>query len=174
VDDLGNPAPPGVPGRLLLTDLTNYFQPFLRYEIEDIGSWKQQSCGCGRSFPMLEQVWGRSSDFIVTTTGKLIHSIFFTHLFYDMPEVALFQINQRELTKIDVYLVLRPDVSTYPVELLHRRLHEAFGPSVHLNVQLVSEIQRPPSGKHRFTVSKVRAAWNQSSAQADASGAVVS
>jgi phenylacetate-CoA ligase len=174
VDDAGNPVPPGTPGRLLLTDLTNYFQPFLRYEIEDIGSWKQEPCRCGRPFPVLEHVWGRSSDFIVTPEGKLIHSIFFTHLFYDMPEVALFQINQKELREIDVYLVLRSGVSTYPEELLRQRLQEALGPSVRFIVQLVSEIQRPPSGKHRFTVSRVRAAWNQSKAPADVNGDVVS
>jgi phenylacetate-CoA ligase len=174
VDDAGNPVPPGVPGRLLLTDLTNYFQPFLRYEIEDIGSWKQEPCSCGRSLPVLEQVWGRSSDFIVTPEGKMIHSVFFTHLFYDMPEVALFQINQKALHEIDVYLVLRPDVSTYPAELLRERLRETFGSSVRCAVQLVSEIQRPPSGKHRFTVSKVRAAWSQSKAPAEVNGAVVS
>jgi phenylacetate-coenzyme A ligase PaaK-like adenylate-forming protein len=174
VDDAGNPVPPGVPGRLLLTDLTNYFQPFLRYEIEDIGSWKQEPCSCGRPFPVLEQVWGRSSDFIVTPAGKLIHSVFFTHLFYDMPEVALFQINQKELREVDVYLVLRPDVSTYPAELLRQRLKETFGPSVRVVVQVVSEIERPPSGKHRFTVSKVRAPWNQSQVSAEMDGAAVS
>jgi phenylacetate-CoA ligase len=170
VDDAGKPVPPGVPGRLLLTDLTNYFQPFLRYEIEDIGSWKKEGCSCGRPFPLLEQVWGRSSDFIVAPEGKLIHSVFFTHLFYDMPEIALFQINQKELREIDVYLVLRPDVNTYPAELLRQRLQNAFGPSVHFTVQLVSEIQRPPSGKHRFTVSRVRAPWDQSKALADENG----
>jgi phenylacetate-CoA ligase len=173
VDDAGKPVPPGVPGRLLLTDLTNYFQPFLRYEIEDIGSWKQEPCSCGRPFPVLEQVWGRSSDFIVTPEGKLIHSIFFTHLFYDMPEVALFQINQKELREIDVYIVLRPGINTYPAQLLRQRLQEAFGPSVHFVVQLVSEIRRPPSGKHRFTVSKVRAGWDQNNAPTSVKGDVV-
>ena len=163
VDDAGRPTPPGVPGRLLLTDLTNFFQPFLRYEIEDIGSWKQAPCKCGRPFPVLEKVWGRSSDFIVTPQGKLIHSVFFTHLFYDMPEVALFQINQRELHDIDVYLVLRPGVQAYPADLLKQRLTDAFSASVRTTVSVVNEIERPPSGKHRFTVSRVRAPWSQSS-----------
>jgi phenylacetate-CoA ligase len=174
VDDAGKPTPPGIPGRLLLTDLTNFFQPFLRYEIEDIGSWKGAPCRCGRPFPILEQVWGRSSDFIVTPENKLIHSVFFTHLFYDMPEVALFQINQKELREIDVYLVLRPGVNSYPADLLRQRLFDAFGASVKTMVSVVSAIERPPSGKHRFTVSRVQASWNQSSAPLAAKETVVS
>lgn len=171
VDDTGRPTPPGVPGRLLLTDLTNFFQPFLRYEIEDIASWKQAPCKCGRPFPVLEQVWGRSSDFIVTPEGKSIHSVFFTHLFYDMPEVSLFQINQKELRDVEVLLVLRPGVHTYPASSLRQRLFDAFGASVQTTVSVVNDIERPPSGKHRFTVSRVQPSWSQNSAPAGATGA---
>jgi phenylacetate-CoA ligase len=159
VDNAGNLLPPGAPGRLLLTDLTNYFQPFLRYEIEDIGSWKAEPCSCGRPFPLLESVWGRASDFIVTPDGKSIHSVFFTHLFYDMPEVTLFQVNQKSLEDIRVLLVLRPDTREYPAALLRQRLDQAFGPRVNYQVEIVPSIERPPSGKHRFTVSSVRARW---------------
>jgi phenylacetate-CoA ligase len=159
VDDAGNPVPPGIPGRLLLTDLTNYFMPFLRYEIEDIASWSATPCPCGRPSPLLARVWGRASDFIVTPTGKLIHSVFFTHLFYDMPQIALFQVNQTSLQNVSVLLVLRPGVSDYPKELLRRRFEEAFGPGVTFEIRVVPEIQRPASGKHRFTVSSVRGSW---------------
>jgi phenylacetate-CoA ligase len=162
VDELGNPVPAGVPGRILLTDLTNKTMPFLRYEIEDIGTWKGQPCRCGRPFPLLERVWGRSSDFIVTPEGKLIHSVFFTHLFYDIPEVTLFQVNQKELTDVRVYLVLRSGTNAYPADMLDRRLREAFGPKVQFCVQVVPTIERPQSGKHRFTVSAVKASWQQS------------
>jgi phenylacetate-CoA ligase len=159
VDDDGKAVPPGVPGRILLTDLTNYFMPFLRYEIEDIGSWTGTACRCGRPFPLLAKIWGRSSDFIVTPGGKLIHSVFFTHLFYDTPDVALFQINQKDLHNIGVYLVLRPGVSEYPALLLRERLRQAFGPDITFKVEVVPEIKRPPSGKHRFAVSSVRPSW---------------
>jgi phenylacetate-CoA ligase len=162
VDDDGKAVPPGAPGRILLTDLTNYFMPFLRYEIEDIGSWTGTACSCGRAFPLLGKIWGRSSDFIVTPEGKLIHSVFFTHLFYDMPDVALFQINQKDLHNIEVHLVLRPGISEYPASLLRERLLQAFGANVTFSVQVVPKIDRPPSGKHRFTVSSVQSSWGPS------------
>lgn len=159
VDDEGNPAAPGVPGRILLTDLTNYFMPFLRYEIEDIGSWTGTACRCGRPFPLIAKVWGRSSDFITTPEGKLIHSVFFTHLFYDMPDIALFQVNQKDLWSVTVYLVLRPGAKDYAASLLRQRLREALGPEISFTVDVVPAIERPPSGKHRFTVSAVKPSW---------------
>jgi phenylacetate-CoA ligase len=159
VDDEGKAVPPGVPGRILITDLTNYFMPFLRYEIEDIGSWTGTPCTCGRPFPLLAKIWGRSSDFIVTPEGKLIHSIFFTHLFYDVSDVALFQVNQKDLHNVEVQLVLRPGTFEHPEARLRARLRQAFGPNISFKVQVVSRIERPPSGKHRFTVSSVRPSW---------------
>jgi phenylacetate-CoA ligase len=159
VDDDGKAVPPGVPGRILLTDLTNYFMPFLRYEIEDIGSWTGVACSCGRPFPLLGKIWGRSSDFIVTPEGKLIHSVFFTHLFYDMPDVAVFQLNQMDLHNVRVFLVLRPGIREYPASLLRERLRQAFGAGIAFSVEVVPKIKRPPSGKHRFVVSSVRPSW---------------
>ena len=161
VDDAGHALPPGVPGRILVTDLTNYFMPFLRYEIEDIGSWTGKPCDCGRPFPQLERVWGRMSDFIVTPEGKLIHGEFFTHLFYDLSEVALFQLEQKSLVEIHVKVALRPGISNNPVERLRTRLENALGPKIHLAVETVESITRPPSGKHRFTVSSVRPSWGK-------------
>ena len=96
---------------------------------------------------------------IVTPEGKSIHSVFFTHLFYDMPDVALFQINQKDLYNVEVYLVLRPGISEYPAPLLRERLRQALGANVTFSVQVVPKIDRPPSGKHRFTVSSVRPSW---------------
>jgi phenylacetate-CoA ligase len=161
VDDEGKPVLPGVPGRILITDLTNYFMPFLRYEIEDIGSWTGEPCRCGRPFPLLAKIWGRSSDFIVTPEGKLIHGEFFTHLFYDMPDVALFQVNQKDLRNIEVQLVLRPGTFQYPESLLRQRLQRPFGPNISFKVNVVPKIERPTSGKHRFTVSSVRPSWGE-------------
>jgi len=161
VDEEGNPLPHGKPGRILVTDLTNYFMPFLRYEIEDIGSWSDAPCSCGRPFRLLSKIWGRSSDFIVTPEGKLIHGEYFTHMFYDVPEVMRFQLNQRSITDVDVYVVLRPEVLDYPEALLRNRIRGALGPNVAFRLNVVSDIDRPASGKHRFTISAVRPDWSR-------------
>lgn len=62
VDDEHRPVPPGRPGRLLMTNLINRTQPLIRYELNDLVTVSPDPCPCGRPFPLLESVDGRSDD----------------------------------------------------------------------------------------------------------------
>jgi phenylacetate-CoA ligase len=161
VDESGKQLPPGKPGRIVITDLTNFVMPFLRYQIEDIGSWHARSCSCGRSFPLLETVWGRSSDFIVTPSGKLIHGEFFTHLFYDMDGIDQFQVVQKTITEVRVDIVPQRTEEAISTDALRNRLVEAMGPGVQCQIRIVNKIERSTSGKHRFTISEVPVPWKR-------------
>jgi phenylacetate-CoA ligase len=162
VDERGAPSPPGVPGRILVTDLTNAVMPFIRYENGDIGSWAEGPCPCGRPFPLLEKIWGRSSDFIVTSAGKAIHGEFFTHLFYSLPEVQTFQVLQNSVQEIRVSIVLRSGEQNFNPQKLRSQILEAMGPGVECTIQAVERIERAASGKHRFTISMVPSPWSAS------------
>jgi phenylacetate-CoA ligase len=61
VDDAGRPVW-GVPGRIVVTSLTNRAFPFVRYDTGDIGVLEWRECKCGRSGLMLTQLLGRSND----------------------------------------------------------------------------------------------------------------
>ena len=167
VDDDGRPLPPGVPGRILVTDLTNYTMPFLRYQLEDIGSWAEGQCSCGRPFPRIAKLCGRSSDFIVTPEGKIIHGEYFTHLFYGLSQIQTFQLAQETRESVRLYYVLQPGVNEFPLEELRRRTQEILGSTVRCELRRVDQINRPASGKHRFTVSKVTPPWGMKSKMED-------
>jgi putative adenylate-forming enzyme len=63
VDDAYRPVPPGEPGsHLLLTNLFNRTQPLIRYELNDLLTVSPDPCACGRPFPLLKSVGGRSDD----------------------------------------------------------------------------------------------------------------
>lgn len=63
VDDDHRPVPDGEPGsRLLITNLYNRTQPLIRYELDDLLTISPDLCPCGRPFPLLETVEGRSDD----------------------------------------------------------------------------------------------------------------
>ena len=65
VDRDNNPVAPGQYGeKILLTNLLNYTQPIIRYEIEDVSGYANQSCRCGLSFPTLLPIQGRTTDFM--------------------------------------------------------------------------------------------------------------
>ncbi len=63
VDDEYRPVAPGEPGsRLLLTNLFNRTQPLIRYELNDLLTVSADPCPCGRPFPLLTSIEGRSDD----------------------------------------------------------------------------------------------------------------
>ena len=64
----GELLPAGERGLLLVTDLNNFVQPRLRYQLGDEVIMSDQLCSCGRTLPLLAEVCGREDDIL-----SLIH-----------------------------------------------------------------------------------------------------
>lgn len=65
VDDRNRPVAPGETGlKLLLTNLYNFTQPLIRYEVSDMLSLSAESCPCGRPFRLVSRIAGRSDDIV--------------------------------------------------------------------------------------------------------------
>ncbi|HET6571727.1 MAG TPA: hypothetical protein VFG58_09595 [Solirubrobacterales bacterium] len=65
VDDEYRPVPAGRAGtRLLVTNLFNRTQPLIRYELDDLVTASPEPCPCGRPFPLLKTIEGRSDDIL--------------------------------------------------------------------------------------------------------------
>jgi phenylacetate-coenzyme A ligase PaaK-like adenylate-forming protein len=63
VDECGRPVPAGVPGHhLLVTSLLNRTLPILRYRLDDLVTLSPEPCPCGRPFPLVAGLDGRSDD----------------------------------------------------------------------------------------------------------------
>lgn len=70
VDEEHRPVPAGEPGsRLLVTNLFNHTQPLIRYELNDLVTVSPDPCACGRPFPLLKSVDGRSDDILEMPTA---------------------------------------------------------------------------------------------------------
>ncbi|WP_324024086.1 hypothetical protein QSV08_13935 [Maribacter sp. BPC-D8] len=69
VDANNQPVPSNTSGRILLTDLTNYAFPLIRYEIGDEGKYLIEKCSCTKPFPLMQNVQGRRAVHIQTPTG---------------------------------------------------------------------------------------------------------
>ena len=72
VDENNQPVPPNTTGKILLTDLTNYAFPLIRYEIGDEGQYRDHMCSCGSPLPLMDNVRGRQSMNIETPSGLRI------------------------------------------------------------------------------------------------------
>lgn len=153
VDDTGAPVAPGVPGRVLVTDLTNRAFGLIRYENGDVASWAPEDETRPCPFPVLERIWGRTSDFLTTPTGGRIHGEWFTHLFYGVESVLRFQVHQRSTMHVDV--LTEGSITPETMAPLLEKMRERLGEGVQVRWESGNKIAPGPTGKHRYTVSDV-------------------
>ena len=143
-------------GRLLVTDLSNFAMPLIRYRIGDVVTTSPTPCPCGRGLPLLATVEGRDADYVLTPAGNLISGISLTENFATkVPGTAQLQIVQETRTR----LLLRLVKDEHFTEASHRKIAslvlELFGPTMTVETEFVDAIAQEPSGKYRFCVSKV-------------------
>ena len=147
-------------GHLLVTDLTNYAMPLIRYRIGDVVTTTDRVCPCGRGLPLLERVEGRDADYVVTPDGGLISGISLTENFaLQIRGAAQVQIVQEELTWLRIRLVTEHDFDIESRRQIARLVNDLFGPTMRHDVEIVDAIPQEPSGKYRFCVSKVAAEY---------------
>ena len=78
VDADNRPVPDGVRRRkVLLTNLYNFVQPIIRYEIDDIVTMSPQICSCGSLLPLIQSVEGQTKDQLWIEAGGKRHNPYF-------------------------------------------------------------------------------------------------
>jgi len=142
-------------GEIIVTDFWNFGMPFIRYRMGDEGHTLAKSCPCNRTLPLLGKVSGRVSDFIIASSGRKIHGEFFTHLFYHKPHVKQFQLIQHTLNQIDLKIVA-DTLNEMEQAALQAEIQAACGKDVQVNIIHCEKIPPAPSGKHMFTISKLK------------------
>ncbi|MFW6116785.1 MAG: phenylacetate--CoA ligase family protein [bacterium] len=142
-------------GRVIVTNLHNRVFPFIRYDIGDYASWADGGCECGRTFPLLQRVLGRSVEIITSPSGKLIDGEFFTHLFYRVDGVRQFQVVQESRERLVVKIVKTADFDTAASNLLRSKIKEYGDPGFKVKFDYVDYIPPLDSGKRAFVLSKV-------------------
>jgi phenylacetate-CoA ligase len=142
-------SPEEGPSEILVTDLHNYGMPFLRYSIGDAGVLEYAPCACGRGLPRLRSIDGRILDLLQTADGRTVPGEFFPHLLKDVPEIVEYQIEQTDLRRIHLSVVLSGDFSRQSQELLAQECRKVLGDGTELEITRVDRIPRLPSGKRR-------------------------
>ncbi|MCD6292967.1 MAG: phenylacetate--CoA ligase family protein, partial [Deltaproteobacteria bacterium] len=66
----GKAVSSGEDGEVVITHLDAWGMPFIRYRTGDVAQPLAGECSCGRSFSMMTNLRGRTTDFIVTPDGR--------------------------------------------------------------------------------------------------------
>jgi phenylacetate-CoA ligase len=155
VNEHGRPQPAGAAGEIVVTHLATRDFPFIRYRTGDVGTLHHGACACGRGLPVLREIQGRATDFVVATDGTVMHGLSLIYVLRDQPGVAGFKIMQESLSLTRVLVVPTPDFAPQASQAIERGLKARLGPQVTVEVALVDHIPAEQSGKFRYVVSKV-------------------
>ena len=141
-------------GKLLCTGFGTPEFPLIRYDVGDIGLWSAQGeCKCGLESPVLAGILGRIDDYVVTPEGTRIMR--FDYIFKHTPNVRECQVVQDSVGEIRLRVVRRDDYSNADEHMLREEIRRWISPSLAVQFEYVSEIQREANGKFRAVKSLI-------------------
>ncbi len=151
----GTPTQPGEAGEITVTHLCTPDFPLIRYRTGDVGVLTSERCACGRGLPVLKEVQGRTTDFVVARDGTVMHGLALIYAVRDLDGVEQFKIIQQSLDRVDVKLVTNAAYSPDADRGIVRDFRARLGAGVLVDIEHVAQIEPERSGKHRYIVSKV-------------------
>lgn len=149
---------PGVAGhRMIITNLVNYAQPLIRYEMNDM-IVLDEACPCGSKFRRIKQILGRHDDILYFLKGDEVQyvfpDLFVRWIIVTSDAIREFKVVQHRLNEITLYLDLLSPSAGLP-DLLERKLLrelEAYGilnPEISIELKKI-ELPREKNKYKRF------------------------
>ncbi len=158
VDPQGRVLPPGQAGEIVVTHLATKDFPFIRYRTGDVGILDDARCACGRGLPLLKEIQGRTTDFVVAADGTVMHGLALVYILRDLPGVRQFKVVQESLQSTRILIVGDGTFDPACVPAIQAKARARLGQQVAVSVEQVGAIPPERSGKHRYVVSHVPAA----------------
>jgi phenylacetate-CoA ligase len=152
----GENVAPGETGSIVVTDLTNYAMPFIRYEVGDAGMPSDDMCVCGRGLPLMKELAGRTSEILVSAAGEYMQNPFsgrLEHIVLETLDIRQYQIVQETPTKIIVKIIPGKTYKDKDTETIRKLMHSLMG-DLEIEVKLVDLIAVNISGKRQVVVRK--------------------
>lgn len=146
LDENENPVSSGERGNVIITSLTNYMFPLIRYAIGDMAIPLDGSCPCGRGLPLLKDIEGRKEDFITLPSGKIFAPKEVIDSIVDIEGISKFWIGQMK-DKIEVRVIPLNEFSKRLEEEINDRLLNLFKETVEISVIPVDRIPKSAGGK---------------------------
>ncbi len=162
VDEENRPVPPGEKGaKVLVTNLANWAQPFIRYEIGDIVMMTDAPCGCGSNMPLIKRVDGRDSEVFKIPGGngqKELSPIVFEHALAHVVDAREYQIVQESETDFRIRVEPLPGKEVEPALAhqaiqKHLAMYELDG-KIHVELELTHELVSDGNQKFKRVVSR--------------------
>lgn len=158
VDEDGRPCKEGELGRIITTDLWNFVNPFIRYDVGDMAVATNKVCECGRGLPLIKSLEGRTLDFIVLENGHLFSGESVVHLFNRLIQsgrkIKQFQVIQESMEHLRLRIVREDGYSVCDSDKILKAFEDRF-PKMFIYISFEDVIKPSPSGKRRVVISEI-------------------
>jgi phenylacetate-CoA ligase len=156
VDNNGGKCKDGVEGDVLVTSLTNYSMPFIRYKIGDRGVLDSTKY----NFPVLKKVSGRGMEMFRTFNGGIVPAEYFIHIIGVVINkknswIKKFQVIQKNFNLIEVRIVrdsleLKEDLRDIEIGI-----QRVMGSDCRVLFNFPEDINSLKSGKFLYTICEL-------------------
>ena len=144
VDKDNNPVEFGVRSdKILITNLSNFIQPIIRYELTDRVIVHNEKCKCGKNTYWLE-IEGRTDD-ILEFDNVLIAPMSFYKILQEIKEITRFQLVQKTKNKLELRIVSEERKKAF--EKAKKKLQEFLKSKNVDNVEIYLSSELPQSNK---------------------------
>lgn len=152
VDDDGNSLKDGERGQILITCLSNFAMPIIRYKLGDLGIMlpkEDYPKNTKFNYPLLKEITGRETDVIKAPNGNILIIHSFTGIIEYYEEIKQFKVIQISKDKIVIEYITKNkgELSTNTQREIEERLLKLVENSMEIQFVQVKNILPSPSGK---------------------------
>jgi phenylacetate-CoA ligase len=154
VRDDGQPAAAGEAGTAVITALSNYTMPLIRYRLGDVCTMVDRPCSCGSVFPLISAPQGRHEDVVRLPSGQLRSALGLGTVVDGFDEVDQYRFIQESRDHLVVKLVLFNEAGQGALAQFRAGLMDYLGEPMRLDIHIVDSI---PEDRYKFRkfISKV-------------------
>ncbi|MDO5977662.1 CoF synthetase [Flavivirga spongiicola] len=146
-------AKPGELGRVVITDLFNYYMPIIRYDTGDVGIMSDLIHN-NKTRKVLEKIEGRKMDMIRNTSGEILSTSILL-LINNYKEITQRQIIQKTKTEYLFKLIVKNKPFKKEDEFINE-FKNYLGQNASITLKFVDNIPLLPSGKQQSIINEVK------------------
>lgn len=141
-------------GRLLITHLSSFATPLIRYDIGDFGHLEER-CPCGHNGTTISHILGRGKHFLRHPDGRLLPFYVSTRTLLEVVQFKECRVRQKEIDTITVEIGGRDSISPSEENKLRELITKLTDPAFTIVIKAVDRIDWTESPKRLFFSSSV-------------------
>lgn len=135
-------------GRCVITNLWNRSMPFVRYDNGDLIALDEAKCPCGRAYPLIRSVDGRTGDILRFANGRTIGPPGLTLIFKEFP-IDAWQVVQTGPAALEIRIKAKERLDAEKEAYIATVIRRHLALDVAINIRYLEQLATTSRGKLR-------------------------